>query len=113
MRRMFLCVFFLIAMACTAPPPPSITPPQSKISVEWTSENRSEWLHKNCETKRTTTVTGADDRWRDYNARCAAEKANANVASIIYDDFGTWNIMMFQCKCKDCGPTASDSGKKK
>src|SRR5271157_460378 len=101
MRRVFPCAFLLVAIACTSPPPPVITPPQAKISVEWTSEKRSDWLHKNCEVKGTTTVTGDDDRERDYNARCVAEKAGADVASIIYDDSGVWNIMMFQCKCKD------------
>gem|GEM_PF-4296409 len=49
-------------------------------------------------------VRGKDDQWCDYNARCAAEKAGANVASIIYryqDDINrivTWDLMMFLCK---------------
>lgn len=110
----FLCVLcFMLAFACSPSPPPLLTPQQEKVSVEWTSENRSEELHKKCETKGTTDVGGDDDRWREYNARLATEKSGADVASIIYDNFGTWTIMMYCCKCMATATTAPpDSGVK-
>jgi len=100
-----LPVCLLVVVACAPSLPlPALTPPQRGGSVERTSEKRSEWLHRNCEAKGISMVRGKDDQWCDYNARCAAEKAGANVASIIYryqDDINrivTWDLMMFLCK---------------
>jgi hypothetical protein len=56
----------------------------------------------------------------EYNARVEAEKAGADVASIVYQSnsyYGievlNWHLLLFCCKCKQEAPVVPDSGAKK
>lgn len=119
MKRFFIIAGILMAVECSSPPP-LMTPQLQKVSVEWTSEKRSEMLHRNCIPKGTATAVGKNVQWLDYNARLEAEKAGADVASIIYQDnnfYGVevlnWQLMLFCCECKKGVPATKDSSAKK
>jgi hypothetical protein len=119
MIRLLISAGIVVSLGCSSPPP-LLTEQQQKVSVEWTSEKRSEELHRNCVSKGTAVALGQDAQWLDYNARLEAEKNGADVASIIYQDqnyYGVeilnWHLMLFCCTCEKSAAATPDSGVKK
>jgi hypothetical protein len=118
-QRYIAAGILLLSVGCSSPPP-LLTPEQQKVSVEWTSEKRSEELHRKCVCKGTTVAAGKNAQWLEYNARVEAEKTGADVASIVYQSnsyYGieilNWHLLLFCCKCKQEAPALPDSGAKK
>lgn len=98
METIIAAILLVLFVRCSTPPPPVLSTEEQRISVELTSEKRSDCLHKNCEVKGTATITGDTRQWLDYNARFSAARAGANIVSIIYQHDASWDIIMFLCK---------------